>query len=304
MATEEDLRIFGNDLLTCIASGQIEISVCPSRFTVAVSDRPLARPLARYQAGASDNVTNLRHEMAGLNDIDRQLIKLLDAEHDRGQLVEALVKMALSGGLTVSVEQQTARDPKRPPRPNLRRLQPACEVFRHPFGCCRLMIRDITSLAIAFSFLLMQFHITPQAARGEWQGHQIRQGDGQGGWVARPAQRQVLKHSDAEFTMPFGLAQMDNGDYRLKPESPALKLGFKPISFEQIGITATAEDAKRNYVVDKLGKQPVPVVAIDNVCAWPNLTLLRDGTIVATIHNQPSHLKVPGDVDASREVDR
>jgi hypothetical protein len=30
-------------------------------------------------------------------------------------------------------------------------------------------------------------------------------------------------------------------------------------------------------------------VAIDNVCAWPNLTLLKDGTIIATIFNQPSH---------------
>ena len=34
-----------------------------------------------------------------------------------------------------------------------------------------------------------------------------------------------------------------------------------------------------------------------NGCAWPNLTVLRDGTIVATIHNQPSHLKLPSDVD-------
>lgn len=30
-------------------------------------------------------------------------------------------------------------------------------------------------------------------------------------------------------------------------------------------------------------------IAIDNVCAWPNLTLLPDGTILATIHNQPAH---------------
>lgn len=68
--------------------------------------------------------------------------------------------------------------------------------------------------------------------------------------------------------------------------------------------TAAAEDAKRTYVVDKQGKQPAPVVAIDNVCAWPNLTLLRDGTIIATIHNQPSHLKVPGDVECWASTDR
>ncbi len=35
----------------------------------------------------------------------------------------------------------------------------------------------------------------------------------------------------------------------------------------------------------------------DNACAWPNLTVLNDGTIVATIFNQPSHGNMAGDVD-------
>lgn len=38
-------------------------------------------------------------------------------------------------------------------------------------------------------------------------------------------------------------------------------------------------------------------VAIRDVCAWPNLTLLPEGDVVATIFNQPSHGGVPGDVD-------
>jgi len=38
-------------------------------------------------------------------------------------------------------------------------------------------------------------------------------------------------------------------------------------------------------------------VAIDNVCAWPNLTLMPDGAIVATIFNQPCHGKWEGDVE-------
>ena len=45
---------------------------------------------------------------------------------------------------------------------------------------------------------------------------------------------------------------------------------------------------------------PRPIMrymAVDNVCAWPNLTLLDDGTIAAVIHNQPSHSLMPGDVD-------
>ena len=57
------------------------------------------------------------------------------------------------------------------------------------------------------------------------------------------------------------------------------------------------------YVKDREGRQPDPVVAIDNVCAWPNLTLLPDGTVIAIIHNQPSHLKHPADVDCWASVD-
>jgi len=35
-------------------------------------------------------------------------------------------------------------------------------------------------------------------------------------------------------------------------------------------------------------------VAIDNVCAWPNLTLMLDGSINATIFGQPSHGQMAG----------
>ena len=39
-------------------------------------------------------------------------------------------------------------------------------------------------------------------------------------------------------------------------------------------------------------------VAVDDVCAWPNLTLLKDGTLTATIFNQPHHGKGEGDVES------
>ena len=39
------------------------------------------------------------------------------------------------------------------------------------------------------------------------------------------------------------------------------------------------------------------IVAIENVCAWPNLTLLPDGTIFAILFNQPGHGTLQGDVD-------
>jgi len=39
------------------------------------------------------------------------------------------------------------------------------------------------------------------------------------------------------------------------------------------------------------------VVAVGNVCAWPNLTLMRDGTVIALLHDQPSHGQQEGDVE-------
>jgi hypothetical protein len=53
----------------------------------------------------------------------------------------------------------------------------------------------------------------------------------------------------------------------------------------------------------KGGQAPQPMVAVDNVCAWPNLTVLRDGTVVATIFNQPSHGSVAGDVECWASTD-
>lgn len=38
-------------------------------------------------------------------------------------------------------------------------------------------------------------------------------------------------------------------------------------------------------------------IAIDNVCAWPNLTLLPDGVIIAAIYNQPCHGTWEGDLE-------
>ena len=44
-------------------------------------------------------------------------------------------------------------------------------------------------------------------------------------------------------------------------------------------------------------------VAIDNVCAWPNLTVLRDGAIIATIFNKPCHGTTAGDVECWASTD-
>ncbi|MFO7904872.1 MAG: sialidase family protein [Pirellulaceae bacterium] len=59
----------------------------------------------------------------------------------------------------------------------------------------------------------------------------------------------------------------------------------------------------RVYVTGPDGERPEQLVAIENVCAWPNLTELPDGTIIATIFNKPSHGMMAGDVDCWATAD-
>jgi hypothetical protein len=71
-----------------------------------------------------------------------------------------------------------------------------------------------------------------------------------------------------------------------------------------LGLLATVDArGERAYVAARGGTKPQPIVAIDNVCAWPNLTVLRDGTIIATIFNQPCHGLWEGDVECWGSAD-
>ena len=45
------------------------------------------------------------------------------------------------------------------------------------------------------------------------------------------------------------------------------------------------------------------ILAIENVCAWPNLTLMPDGTIIAIIHDQPSHGQQEGQLECWASTD-
>lgn len=67
---------------------------------------------------------------------------------------------------------------------------------------------------------------------------------------------------------------------------------------------AAGEPAQRRYVCTERGEKPQPTVAVDNVCAWPNLTMLRDGTITAVIFNQPNHACMVGDVECWASADQ
>jgi hypothetical protein len=50
------------------------------------------------------------------------------------------------------------------------------------------------------------------------------------------------------------------------------------------------------YAVDG-GKRLVPIEAVPNACAWPMLTTLPDGAIVAILFGKPSHGQVAGEIE-------
>lgn len=66
--------------------------------------------------------------------------------------------------------------------------------------------------------------------------------------------------------------------------------------FLYLGVQAQGE-TKLPRVRNEQGPPAEATVAVKDVCAWPNLTVLPDGSIAATIFNQPSHGSLPGDVE-------
>lgn len=48
---------------------------------------------------------------------------------------------------------------------------------------------------------------------------------------------------------------------------------------------------------------PRRLIAIDNLCGWPNTTRLPDGTLIATVYNQPNHGFHEGDAECWASTD-
>lgn len=86
-----DDATLASDLLQCYGSGLVELHLGPDAFVTRAGDRPLASPLARLQARrGSRQVTNLRHEMVGIDEGLGYLLALLDGSRGRKELHAAL----------------------------------------------------------------------------------------------------------------------------------------------------------------------------------------------------------------------
>jgi len=79
-------------------------------------------------------------------------------------------------------------------------------------GCCRGNIIIARYRHFLASFLLSVTALAASSGQAQWQPHQIKVGDGQGGQVLVPAQIQSPKFPGSDTTLPFGLVEMDNGE--------------------------------------------------------------------------------------------
>jgi methyltransferase-like protein/SAM-dependent methyltransferase len=96
---------------TYISSDLLEFHAAPLVISRAVGDRPAVLPSARLRAAdGAVMVTNRRHELVKLTDLDQRLVPLLDGTRTRAELVEGMVAKAVGGDLKVARNDQPVTD--------------------------------------------------------------------------------------------------------------------------------------------------------------------------------------------------
>jgi methyltransferase-like protein/cyclopropane fatty-acyl-phospholipid synthase-like methyltransferase len=107
----EDSKLLAMGLLNCyLTSDMIELHGMPITFAKTPSEKPMALPMARIMAKQSMAISNRRHEVVRLSELDRYLIPMLDGTADRPQLVRQLTELAVSGQLQVRKQETLLTD--------------------------------------------------------------------------------------------------------------------------------------------------------------------------------------------------
>lgn len=107
---DRDRADLGTMVFELYSKGLLELRVTPVRFRVDPGPRPVASPLARVQAESGRWVTNLRHEMITLSELECVLLPLLDGTRDHAALRDVLVERIVAGSLVVERRGQRIAD--------------------------------------------------------------------------------------------------------------------------------------------------------------------------------------------------
>ena len=88
------------DLLHCFAHKVIGFHTWEARFVTHLSQRPKACPLAAYQAHHGLPVVNQKHETVVLDDMAREVLKLMNGARSLTEIVDVLSRLAAIGAFT------------------------------------------------------------------------------------------------------------------------------------------------------------------------------------------------------------
>jgi methyltransferase-like protein len=83
----------------------VELHIYAPRFAAEVSRCPVASPVARWQAGRSPFVTNVRHELVTMDGLSHHLLPALDGSRDRTALLAMVEELASQGELLAPDEE-------------------------------------------------------------------------------------------------------------------------------------------------------------------------------------------------------
>lgn len=90
-AHEDDAATLARLVTELHATGAAHLTLSPPGFTLQVSEKPVAFPLARFQARDQDWVTNLRHGPVKIEDeLARRVLTMLDGTRDQDSIAREL----------------------------------------------------------------------------------------------------------------------------------------------------------------------------------------------------------------------
>ncbi len=109
----QDALALGRAMLTAYATAGealVELALRPPAFATAISERPIASPLARLQAASGQPITSLRHRLVQVTPFDRHLLPYLDGTRDRAALLAGLLERFRNGQMQMEEDSQPVAD--------------------------------------------------------------------------------------------------------------------------------------------------------------------------------------------------
>ncbi len=105
--SDEKAKALAEVILKSYGAGIVQMHLHLPKFAIAVSEKPLASPLARFQARQGKLVTNLFHANIKLeDDLGLRLLLLLDGTRDRATLIRELTAIVEEAFAEVSAQEK------------------------------------------------------------------------------------------------------------------------------------------------------------------------------------------------------